>query len=33
MFRHPNILKYIEGNESETGVFYVCDRDVGCLIV
>lgn len=24
MFRHPSILKYIEGNESESGVFYVC---------
>ena len=23
MFRHPCILKYIEGNESDTGVFYV----------
>lgn len=22
-FRHPCILKFIEGNESETGVFYV----------
>ena len=24
MFRHPSILKYIEGDESENGVFYVC---------
>ena len=24
MLRHPSILKYIEGDESENGVFYVC---------
>ena len=28
MFRHPCILKYVEGNESDTGVFYVSIKDV-----
>ena len=33
MFRHPNILKYIEGNESENGVFYVRAGVVGGVFV